>query len=426
MVAAVRLPGRRGMMRAVGPLPPRFDWRHVVNPPVIVASLGYLVDIYDLILFSVVRVPSLRSLGLEGEALTQQGALLLNAQMLGMLLGGILWGVLGDRRGRLQVLFASILLYSIANAANGAVDSLWAYAVWRFIAGVGLAGELGAGITLVSESLPTHARGWGTTVIATVGVSGALLAVFVAEHFTWRNAYYIGGGLGIALLFLRVGVAESGMFARLRTSAARRGDFLALFQRGRVGRFLWCIASGLPIWFAVAILITFSPEFGRALGVGAPVSAARAVLYFYIGLIGGDFTSGLLSQLVRSRMRVITAFVALSAVAVVLTLAVHGLPVELFYAECALLGVGSGYWAVLVTVGAEQFGTNLRATAATTIPNFVRGAAVPITQSFLALKAPLGAVGSGAVVGGVTFVLAGLALATLEDTFGRDLDYLES
>ncbi len=403
----------------------RFEWRHVWNAPVIVASLGYLVDIYDLILFSVVRVPSLKSLGLQGDALTEQGALLLNAQMFGMLLGGILWGVLGDHRGRLQVLFASILLYSIANAANGAVDTIWAYAVWRFVAGVGLAGELGAGITLVSESLPTHARGWGTTIIATVGVSGALVAVFIAEHFTWRQAYYIGGGLGIALLFLRIGVAESGMFARLRQTEARRGNFFALFQRGRVGRFLWCIASGLPIWFVVAIVVTFSPEFGRALDVKGDVSASRAVLFFYVGLIPGDFISGLLSQLVKSRMRVITAFVALSVLGVILTLSVRGLPVELFYAECTLLGLGSGYWAVLVTVGAEQFGTNLRATAATTIPNFVRGAAVPITQAFLVLKAPLGVVGSGAVVGGATLLLAVIALATLEDTFGRDLDYLE-
>lgn len=405
--------------------PHRFEWRHVLNAPVIVASLGYLVDIYDLILFSVVRVPSLKDLGLSGDALTEQGALLLNAQMFGMLLGGILWGVLGDRRGRLQVLFASILLYSIANAANGAVDTIWAYAVWRFVAGVGLAGELGAGITLVSESLPTHARGWGTTIIATVGVSGALVAVFIAEHFTWRQAYYIGGGLGVALLFLRIGVAESGMFARLRQTEARRGNFFALFQRGRVGRFLWCIASGLPIWFVVAIVVTFSPEFGKALGVKGDVSASRAVLFFYVGLIPGDFISGLLSQLVKSRMRVITAFVGLSVLGVILTLTLRGMPVEIFYAECTLLGLGSGYWAVLVTVGAEQFGTNLRATAATTIPNFVRGAAVPITQAFLLLKAPLGVVGSGAVVGGATLVLAVIALATLEDTFGRDLDYLE-
>src|SRR5512141_463679 len=203
--------------------------RAVFSLPVIVAALGYFVDIYDLVLFSIVRVSSLKGIGIYGQDLIDKGVLLLNMQMIGMLLGGILWGILGDRKGRLKIMFGSIFLYSAANLANATVPSIEAYAALRFIAGVGLAGELGAGITLVSEVLHKSVRGYGTMIVASVGVSGAILANVVAKGFDWRTAFYIGGVLGLMLLLLRLSVAESGMFKGMENSTISRGNFLSLF-----------------------------------------------------------------------------------------------------------------------------------------------------------------------------------------------------
>jgi MFS family permease len=271
--------------------------------PILVAALGYFVDIYDLILFSVIRVPSLTSLGLGGEELLESGVRLLNMQMAGMLVGGIAWGIMGDRRGRLSVLFGSILLYSLANIANAFVHDVSTYAALRFIAGVGLAGELGAGITLVSEILPKEVRGYGTTIVASVGVMGAVVAVLVGDMFDWRIAYIIGGCMGLALLILRIGVFESGLFEDVKRSTVARGNFFALFATAaRTRRYLSVVLVGLPIWYVVGILITFAPELGAAVGVTPPPRAARAVLFAYLGLTAGDLASGLLSQLIRSRL----------------------------------------------------------------------------------------------------------------------------
>lgn len=405
----------------------------VFSAAVLVAALGYFVDIYDLVLFSIVRVPSLTALGITGESLTKDGIFLINMQMGGMLLGGILWGVLGDKRGRLTVLFGSILLYSLANLANGFVQTLPQYAVLRLIAGIGLAGELGAGITLVSEVLPREKRGYGTMVVATVGVSGALLAFWVGERFGWRTAYFIGGGLGLALLALRVGVTESGMFARLQHHAtARRGDFLSLFaEPARLGRYLRCILMGVPLWFVVGILITLAPEFGAALGIheadGAAVSAGRGIFWCYFGLVFGDFLTGWLSQQWRSRNRVMLTFLGLTAAVVTFFLTgLHGASATMFYATCFALGLASGYWAVFVTIAAEQFGTNLRATVATTVPNFVRGSVVLMTLSFQALRhTPLGILGGAALLGGILILIAAWAVYSLPESYGRDLDFVE-
>ena len=287
--------------------------RQVFSLPVIVAALGYFVDIYDLVLFSIVRVPSLKGIGLSGQELIDKGVFLLNMQMAGMLLGGILWGVLGDRKGRLKIMFGSIFLYSLANLANGMVTSIEAYACLRFIAGIGLAGELGAGITLVSEVLHRTIRGYGTMIVATVGVSGAILANIVAKGFDWRTAFFIGGVLGLLLLLLRVSVAESGMFKGMETNQVSRGNFLALFtSRDRFGRFVHSILIGLPSWFVVGVLITFSPEFAKTLAVQGTISAGNAVMYCYLGLVVGDLASGLLSQLLQSRKKVVLIFLLIS------------------------------------------------------------------------------------------------------------------
>jgi MFS family permease len=400
--------------------------RRSVALAVIVAALGYFVDIYDLILFSVVRVRSLTDIGVPPADLLGTGVLLLNMQMMGMLLGGIAWGVLGDRKGRLSVLFGSIVVYSVANLLNAAVTSVPQYAALRFIAGIGLAGELGAGITLVSEIMPRESRGYATALVAAVGICGAIVAVLVGEVFDWRVAYTVGGIMGMALLLLRIGVHESGLFEQVKAEAHARGRFLQLFAtRERAQRYLAIILVGVPIWYVVGILITFSPEFGRAMGMDPAPSAARAVMFTYIGLAVGDFSSGWLSQVLRSRTRVLRWFLSLTAACV----AVYFLPwprsLQAFYALCLALGFSTGYWAVFVTVAAEQFGTNLRATATTTVPNFVRGAVVPLTSVFQALAPVIGLTWSGFAVGLATLVLGFAAVALLAETHGRDLDFLE-
>lgn len=393
---------------------------------VLVAALGYFVDIYDLILFSVVRVPSLKSLGFTDDVLFSHGVLLLNMQMFGMLLGGLLWGILGDKYGRLSVLFGSIVMYSVANIANGMVHSIEAYAVWRFIAGIGLAGELGAGITLVAELLGREHRGYGTTIVAAVGICGALLAAKVAEWLDWRLAYFVGGGLGLALLVLRVAVSESHLFEHIKQKAVIRGNFLHLFSsRSIFLKYVRCILIGVPIWYVIGILITFSPEFATAMRATDVISAGKAVMYSYGGLALGDLASGLLSQLVKSRKKVLTYFMLLTLGACLIYLQQRENSPATIYFFCGLLGFGAGYWALFVTVATEQFGTNLRATVTTSVPNFVRGAVVPLTAGFAALKPSFGIINAGLILGVIVFIIAFWSLRYLEETFHKDLDYTE-
>ncbi|HVW29405.1 MAG TPA: MFS transporter [Polyangiaceae bacterium] len=393
---------------------------------VLVAALGYFVDIYDLILFLVVRVKSLRGIGVPADQVLDRGVLLLNMQMIGMLAGGVLWGVLGDRRGRLSVLLGSIFLYSTANVANGFVQTVEQYAVLRFLAGVGLAGELGAGVTLVSEIMSREGRGWGTTAIAGIGLFGAIVAALVGGVTRWQTAYFIGGGLGFGLLALRAAVYESKMFLGMRDSNVTSGNFFMLFAtRERLRRYLAVIFVGAPIWFCLSVLVALSPELSKALGLATPPDPGKAVLIFYSGACAGDLASGALCQLLRSRKKVLGIFIALTAAAMAAYFVVAGRSLSSLYVCCGLLGVATGYWAVFVTVAAEHFGTNLRATTTTTAPNFVRGSVVPMTIVFQALRPPLGDVASAALVGAAAVVIAAIALANLEETFGRDLDYLE-
>ena len=408
--------------------------REILKPAVIVGALGYFVDVYDLILFSIVRNASLKDLGFSGDQLLVQGIHLLNLQMLGMLVGGILFGILGDRMGRVVLLFSSILLYSVANIANGMVHSVEAYAVWRFIAGVGLAGELGGGITLVTEVLSREARGYGTMIVATVGVFGAVVGGLVADLVHWRMAYFIGGGLGLVLLVLRVSVAESGMFKQLRTGPTHvsRGNFLSLFtKRSSFFKYVRCILIGLPLWFVIGILVTFSPEFAKALKIDGVVNTAHAVAFAYLCITFGGFASGFFSQQLRSRKKVIFAFILFTLAAMAAYFLAHGVSAATFYLIILFLGFGVGYWTVFVTVAAEQFGTNIRATVTTTVPNFVRGSVVPLTLSFNYLKsyeiggAPLGVVTSAAIVGTICIVIALWAAQGLDETYGKDLDYIE-
>lgn len=396
-----------------------------ISAIVIVAALGYFVDIYDLILFSIVRISSLKSLGVTGDALLSDGVLLLNMQMAGMLIGGILWGVLGDKRGRISVLFGSIIMYSVANILNGFVMDVQQYAVLRVIAGIGLAGELGAGITLVSEVMSKESRGYGTTIVASVGILGAVVAALVADMFDWRTAYFVGGGMGLLLLFLRIGVYESGMFKNIKKDEISRGEFLHLFTNwSRFKKYVKCILIGAPLWFVVGILMTFSDAFAKQLGVEG-VAPSKSVMFCYIGLAIGDLLSGYLSQYFKTRKKIIFIFILATNILIVVYLFFNNFGTFYFYTICLLLGISCGYWAVFVTNASEQFGTNLRATVTTTVPNFVRGAVVPLTLLFQFLNPSTGIIYSAAIVAGIALILAYFSAARLEETYGKDLDYIE-
>jgi MFS family permease len=399
----------------------------LLSIPVIVAALGYFVDIYDLLLFGIVRIPSLIDLGLSETEVFTIGASILNWQMTGLLIGGILWGVLGDKKGRLSVLFGSILTYSLANIACGFVQNPEMYKLIRFIAGIGLAGELGAGITLVSESLPKNLRAIGTSLVAGIGLLGAVFAYFTVEIFTWRTAYFIGGGMGISLLLLRIGVFESGAFSAIKEQKhIQRGNFFSFFTNSnRLVRYLQCIAIGLPTWFVIGILTTFSNEFGKAMGI-LDIKPGLAIMWCYIGLSIGDLLSGLLSHLLHSRKKAVGIMMVFALIFAMLYLFIGFNSASQLYVGCLLMGIGIGYWAMFVTIGAEQFGTNLRATAATTIPNMVRGTVVVMTMLFGYLKPTIGVLYAGAIVGLISFILGGISIYTIEETHNRDLNFIEN
>ncbi len=395
-----------------------------------VAALGYFVDVYDLILFSVVRNPSLKSLGLSGDDLLNKGLDLMNVQMAGMLIGGILWGIYGDKKGRKSVLFGSILMYSLANALNGWVQDLNMYYVLRFIAGVGLAGELGAGVTLVNESLPASKRGIGTLIIAGVGAAGAVFAPIVAglsqDPEWWRTCYYIGGGMGLALLLLRLGTFESDMYAELDDSV-EKGNFFQLFKERKIFlKYLYCILMGLPIWYVIGILVFSSPEITKTIGIDGSITGGDAIMYCYLGLSIGDFASGYLSQFWQSRKKVIVTFI-LIAVFLMLVYLFALQNITLFQGKLliSLLGFFGGYWAVFVTSSSEQFGTNLRATVTTTVPNFVRGALIPISLLFKYLIPSLGLLNAAFAVGVLCFGLALWSISQLKESFGKSLNFTE-
>ncbi|MCF0061189.1 MFS transporter [Dyadobacter chenwenxiniae] len=405
----------------------RSDISHLFSAPVIVAALGYFVDIYDLLLFGIVRLPSLASLGLSETEISLTGASILNWQMTGLLLGGILWGVLGDKKGRLSVLFGSIITYSLANIACGFVQDPTTYKILRFIAGIGLAGELGAGITLVSEILPKHLRAIGTSLVAGIGLLGAVVAYFTVEFFDWRYAYFIGGGLGISLLLLRIGVFESGIFKDIKNQKhVQKGNFFSLFtSKDRLSRYLKCIGIGLPTWFVIGILATFSNEFGKALNIDEAVKPGLSIMWCYVGLSIGDLCSGFLSHFLKSRKKAVFYLMLFTLVWSVVYLYAGIKSVSTFYGVAALLGFGIGYWAMFVTIGAEQFGTNLRATAATTVPNMVRGTVVVMTTLFATFKDAFSVIDSGALVGVICFAIGLFCILTIPETHGRDLDFLE-
>ena len=394
---------------------------------VLVAAMGYFVDIFDLQLFAVVRVPSLQALGLNPEQITTVGSQLLDWQLGGMLLGGIVWGVMGDRKGRAYALFATILLYSIGNIANAFVTTVPQYAAARFITGLGLAGEIGAGITLVSELLPPNKRGIATTIVAASGLLGSFVGALTVHWFNWQIAYIIGGALGVMLLLLRVAVHESGMFAELKKqTTVRRGHFIMLFNnRGRLLRFLGCIATALPIWFVFGMLVTFSPEFGVSLGLTAPVKASTTVMFYSVGHMLGGFACGFLSQKMRSRKKVMAVFATATFSSIAALTLLQGVAVEVFYLGVAIVAFFAGYWVVFLAMTAEQFGTNLRASATVSVPNFVRASVIINAWLLTLLRPEFGFVPSIRIIGLWVFTAVAIALWKLPETFGRDLNFVE-
>lgn len=402
--------------------------RSIFNIAVIVAALGYFVDIYDLLLFSIIRVPSLASMGLSKEQITTDGEAIIMWQMAGLLLGGIIWGVMGDKRGRLSVLFGSIILYSLANIANGFVENVEQYKIIRFIAGLGLAGELGAGITLVSELTPKNKRGIATSMVAGIGLTGAVVAFIMKENFDWRTCYFIGGALGLLLLLLRISVFESGMYNEVKKLNVQRGNFFMFFTNAdRFKRYILGILIGLPTWFVIGVLVSFSGEFAEKMGIKEKVDPGRAIMYAYAAISIGDILIGFVSQWFRSRKKALFLFYGITALFMVLffTAQFDGTAQGMYWI-CAGLGFGTGFWAIFVTMAAEQFGTNLRATAATTIPNMVRGMlAIFILPLFQFLRGVTDYYTGGWIAAIIIMVITVVAAFFSTETFDKDLNYLE-
>ena len=404
----------------------------IFNIVVIVAALGYFVDIYDLLLFTIVKAPSLLSIGSTDVTMLADSTHVINWQMFGLLIGGIIWGVLGDKKGRLSVLFGSIILYSIANFITAYVHTVDQYAWCRFAAGLGLAGELGAGITLVSEYMPKNKRGLGTSMVAGIGLSGAVVAYFTFQftNHDWRLCYKIGGCLGILLLFLRMAVAESGMFKQAKQLNVSRGNFFMFFTNAkRFRKYILAILIGLPTWYVIGILVNQSDKFAGKLYGSTTIDSGRSIMFAYVAISLGDIVVGFICQYFKSRKKGLLLYYFLCMASLILFFSSYNNSDARMYTCCALLGFSTGFWAIFITMGAEQFGTNLRATAATTIPNMVRGILPLINMMFLNLFQKNWGwtiIKSGIYTGIIVMAVTLIAFYFTEETYHKDLNYLET
>lgn len=405
--------------------------KHLFCFPVIIAALGYFVDIYDLLLFGIVRIPSLNDLHLDADKV---GTMIINYQMVGLLLGGIFWGILGDKKGRLSVLFGSIIVYSLANIACGFLpqinfgDKATIYAILRFIAGIGLAGELGAGITLVSEILPKELRALGTSIVAGFGILGAVVAQFTVElSGNWTTAYFVGGAMGLILLLLRVSVSESLIFKTVKeNSTIKKGDFFSFFtNRDRFLRYIKCVSIGLPIWYCIGILVFMANQFAPEMGITS-LNPGKAILWTYAFASVGDFSSGFICQVLKSRKKAMLLYLLFTTIGVLLLLFSGFKSEKMYYFYCAWIGFGTGFWALFITIAAEQFGTNLRSTATTSIPNVVRGMVPVMLLGFDYFKKSYSVITAASIIGIVIFALGFYAVATISETHNKDLDFVEN
>ncbi|MCX7758806.1 MAG: MFS transporter [bacterium] len=421
--------------------------RKLINFTIFVAAFGYFVDIFDLSLFGILRIQSLKDLGYDDPARIQSflnslgilgdflrgigfndfmsiGALLLNIQMIGMLVGGLVWGILGDRVGRKFILFSSIFMFSVGNFLNAFVQDAFWYAVLRFFVGMGLAGELGAAVTLISEIVDKEKRGFANALMASFGLLGAVVASLISHIFDWRTMYIIGAVLGFILLFFISNTVESDIFSKQQKDVSK-GNVILLFNRPeRLMRYVLVFLLGVPIWFVFSILIIFSPEVAQSIGLKDKIVAANSIMLAYLGVSAGDMFAGILTQKFRSRKKAIIFFYFLSVITVFLYFFVN-FNFYTFYFYNFLLGFASGYWILFLLVGAENFGTNIRSTVVNTLPNFVRGSVFVISSVFIYLKSVIGFVSSAILMTCLFFGLSMLALIFIKETFGRDLDFTE-
>lgn len=397
------------------------------NITVLVAGIGFFIDAFDLFLFNVYRIPSLKGLGLSGSELTHTGERLLSIQMAGMMLGGIITGIFADKKGRVKVLFGSILLYSLANFANAFVQDVNTYAIIRFLAGVGLAGELGAGITLVSESMTVEKRGYGTILVATLGALGAVTAGLIGDFLPWRQAFMAAGVAGGILLVMRLRSFEPAMFSDNNATAGKRGSLVLLFSSPRRAlRYVACILMGVPIWYSVGLLITLSPELAKDHGIDG-LKLSTCFVLFQVGITVGDLLSGIVSQLLRSRKKVLIGFMTLGILATAYHFMLMSAGME-FYITSLLMGLGCGYLSVFVTTTAEHFGINLRVTVTATVTNFMRGAVVLLVPMHQGIERAFGLNLTGGLIatGCIVWALALASALALPDTFGKSLAFTES
>jgi MFS transporter, putative metabolite:H+ symporter len=394
---------------------------------IIVSALGFFVDLYDIMALGAVGEASLKSIGITDKALLEKGVTTLqNWQMGGMVIGGFLWGIIGDKYGRLKVLFGSIILYSLFTLLNAFVLNLNQYVICRFIAGIGLAGELGAGITLVSEQMQKEKRGLGPAIIAGFGVLGAIVAVFISKIYNWQTVFIVGGVLGFCLLILRVGVVESGLFKITQHTKVSKGNFLIILRnKNYLKKFICILLVGIPGWYANGILIQLTPYVSESMGMTVIPSKGTVIIYFFIALCVGDIMGGVISQWLKSRKKSIYLFLSLHAVMLLLFFTIGKTSVQVYYTIFAGIGFSVGFVIQLFTLAAENFGTNIRTLVTSSGLNLVRAWVIPcslaytwLNNNFTILKWQ-----SAAAIGFVAIVLALFALRQLDETFDNDLEF---
>lgn len=394
---------------------------------IIASALGFFVDLYDIIIVSVVRTKSLLAIGVPEAELMSKGVWLLNIQMIGMLIGGFIWGILGDKKGRLSVLFGSIILYSVATFANGFVKTYEMYLVLRFLAGIGLAGELGAGITLVSEQMPQKWRGIGPSIIGSFGMLGAIMGAYIGGKYSWEATYIIGGAIGFALLILRLGVLESGMYEQIKNSVTARGDLRIIFRdKIKLKKYISIFLLGFPAWYINGVIMTFTPEIAKAMKMTEIPAVSVVFTMYFLGFTFGDISCGFVSQFLKSRKQAITIYLASFGFFLALFFMFAKISVTLYYSFFFGLGVAAGYTIVLLTLAAEQFGTNIRSTVTTSSLNLIRASLIPQATAFTFLVPIIGTIQSAFVVGVFSLGISFWALRNLEETFHKNLDFVDN
>jgi hypothetical protein len=247
------------------------------------------------------------------------------------------------------------------------------------------------------------------------------------ELFDWRTCYYIGGALGLTLLLLRMQVKESVLFKQVKQAGVKRGDFLMFFNnKERALLYLRCIMIGIPAWYIIGVLVTFSDQFGKEFGIEG-IDPGKAIMYQYMAIAFGDLTAGLLSKLLNSRKKALFVFYGITTLFLGLYFGLRGGgSAQNMYWLCAGLGFGTGFSVIYITMSAEQFGTNLRATAAVTIPNMVRGALPLIIILFKGMRNWTGSYVTGAVLtGALLMLIAVYAAIGIRETYNKELDFVE-